>query len=100
MALRCLLNPWRFTLTADCQVPLPGSETSRGQFIRTKRRCSCICGGVEPDGLWAHAYPCVYWSVAGVWINALWLRWVLFGTDGALRLLAKKPDGAFVTYDM
>ncbi|EBQ8320293.1 hypothetical protein B2I93_13875 [Salmonella enterica] len=23
-----------------------------------------------------------------------------FGTDGALRLLAKKPDGAFVTYDM
>ncbi|SUH24751.1 Uncharacterised protein [Salmonella enterica subsp. enterica] len=23
-----------------------------------------------------------------------------FGTDGTLRLLAKKPDGAFVTYDM
>ncbi|KJT57117.1 hypothetical protein SEEH3712_23227, partial [Salmonella enterica subsp. enterica serovar Heidelberg str. 622737-12] len=39
-------------------------------------------------------------QLSGVWINALWLRGFFFGTDGALRLLAKKPDGAFVTYDM
>ncbi len=87
-------------MTADYQIPLPGSETSRGQFIRTKRRCSCICGGVEPDGLWAHAYPACIGQLPESGLMHYGSVGFFFGTDGALRLLAKKPDGAFVTYDM
>ncbi|EFP6375638.1 phage tail protein [Salmonella enterica] len=87
-------------MTADCQVATPGGEASIVKL-------SAIQDGVRAGELQLNRLGFKHMSIpvapSQLPESALELNssvGFFFGTDGALRLLAKKPDGTFTTYSM
>lgn len=87
-------------MTADCQVAIPGGEAS---IVRL----SAIQDGVRVGELQLNRLGFKHMSIPAspsqLPESALEFNssvGFFFGSDGALRLLAKKPDGTFVTYTL
>ncbi|MCR8603278.1 phage tail protein [Salmonella enterica subsp. enterica serovar Typhimurium] len=93
------INP-SLLMTADCQVVIPGGEAS---IVRL----SAIQDGVRVGELQLNRLGFKHMSipVSPTQLPESALEHnssvgFFFGADGALRLLAKKPDGTFVTYTL
>ncbi|AGF88193.1 tail spike protein [Salmonella phage FSL SP-058] len=87
-------------MTADCQVATPGGEASIVKL-------SAIQDGVRVGEMQLNRLGFKHMSipVASTQLPESALEYnssvgFFFGSDGVLRLLAKKPDGTFVTYTM
>lgn len=93
------INP-SLVMTADCQVALPGGEASIVKL-------SAIQGGVRVGELQLNRLGFKHMSipVASSQLPDSALEHnssigFFFGSDGVLRILAKKPDGTYVTYTL
>ncbi|EJY0635088.1 phage tail protein [Salmonella enterica subsp. enterica serovar Schwarzengrund] len=93
------INP-SLVLTADCQVASPGNEASIVKL-------SAIQNGARVGELQLNRLGFKHMSipVAESQLPESALEFnssigFFFGTDGVLRILAKKPDGTFVTYSL
>ena len=98
-AIRGTINP-SLLMTADCQVARPGDEAS---IVRL----SAIQEGVRVAEMQLNRLGYKHMSIpaASPQLPEAALEHnssvgFFFGSDGALRLLAKKPDGSCVTYDL
>lgn len=96
-AMGATINP-SLLMTADCQIALPGGEASIVHL-------SAIQDGVRVAEMQLNRLGFKHMSipVASSQLPESALEHnssvgFFFGSDGALRLLAKKPDGSYVTY--
>ncbi|EBK0848725.1 phage tail protein [Salmonella enterica] len=88
------------TLMADCQIPIAGKETSIVSLSARKDGVLTAAMELNREGFGHMSIPACIGQLPESGLMHYGSVGFFFGTDGALRILAKKPDGSYITYDL
>ncbi|EFR9438670.1 phage tail protein [Salmonella enterica] len=88
------------TLMADCQIPIAGKETSIVGLSARKDGVLTAAMELNREGFGHMSIPACIGQLPESGLMHYGSVGFFFGTDGALRILAKKPDGSYITYDL
>ncbi|EAQ1882144.1 phage tail protein [Salmonella enterica] len=88
------------TLMADCQIPIAGKETSIVSLSARKDGVLTAAMELNRMGFGHMSIPACIGQLPESGLMHYGSVGFFFGTDGALRILAKKPDGSYITYDL
>ncbi|EKJ5970932.1 TPA: tail spike protein [Salmonella enterica] len=98
-AMGSTINP-SLTLRADCQVPLPGNETSIVSLFAHKDGLPTAVTEWNLQGFGHMTIPACIGQLPESGLRHNGSVGFFFGTDGSLRILARKSDGSYATYDL
>ncbi|EGI0929100.1 phage tail protein [Salmonella enterica] len=98
-AMGSTINP-SLTLRADCQVPLPGNETSIVSLFAHKDGLPTAVTEWNLQGFGHMTIPACIGQLPESGLRHNGSVGFFFGTDGSLRILARKYDGSYATYDL
>ncbi|QMV34170.1 tailspike protein [Salmonella phage vB_SentM_sal1] len=87
-------------MTADCQVALPGGEASIVHLSAIQEGVRVAEMQLNRLGFKHMSIPAASSQLPESALEHNSSVGFFFGSDGALRLLAKKPDGSYVTYSL
>ncbi len=87
-------------LMADCQIPIAGKETSIVSLSARKDGALTVAMELNREGFGHMSIPACIGQLPESGLMHYGSVGFFFGTDGALRILAKKPDGSYITYDL
>ncbi|EAR2456924.1 tail spike protein [Salmonella enterica subsp. enterica serovar Schwarzengrund] len=88
------------TLMADCQIPIAGKETSIVSLSARKDGVLTAAMELNREGFGHMSIPVCIGQLPESGLMHYGSVGFFFGDDGALRILAKKPDGSYTTYDL
>ncbi|EOH7300947.1 tail spike protein [Salmonella enterica subsp. enterica serovar Bredeney] len=87
-------------LMADCQIPLPGKETSIVSLSAIKDGVPTAAMELNREGFGHMSIPACIGQLPESGLMHYGSVGFFFGTDGSLRILARNPDGTYKTYDL
>lgn len=87
-------------LMADCQIPLPGKETSIVGLSAIKDGVPTAAMELNREGFGHMSIPACTGQLPESGLMHYSSVGFFFGTDGSLRILARNPDGTYKTYDL
>ncbi|EDQ9769993.1 phage tail protein [Salmonella enterica subsp. salamae] len=87
-------------LMADCQIPLPGKETSIVSLSAIKDGVPTVAMELNREGFGHMSIPACIGQLPESGLMHYGSVGFFFGTDGSLRILARNPDGTYKTYDL
>ncbi|EAA4082171.1 phage tail protein [Salmonella enterica subsp. salamae] len=87
-------------LMADCQIPLPGKETSIVSLSAIKDGAPTAAMELNREGFGHMSIPACIGQLPESGLMHYGSVGFFFGTDGSLRILARNPDGTYKTYDL
>ncbi|EAV8726585.1 phage tail protein [Salmonella enterica] len=87
-------------LMADCQIPLPGKETSIVSLSAIKDGVPTAAMELNREGFRHMSIPACIGQLPESGLLHYGSVGFFFGTDGSLRILARNPDGTYKTYDL
>ncbi|EBG6462710.1 phage tail protein [Salmonella enterica] len=87
-------------LMADCQIPLPGKETSIVSLSAIKDGVPTAAMELNREGFGHMSIPACIGQLPESGLLHYGSVGFFFGTDGSLRILARNPDGTYKTYDL
>ncbi|HIC4593727.1 TPA: tail spike protein [Salmonella enterica subsp. enterica serovar Schwarzengrund] len=87
-------------LMADCQIPLPGKETSIVSLLAIKDGVPTAAMELNREGFGHMSIPACIGQLPESGLMHYGSVGFFFGTDGSLRILARNPDGTYKTYDL
>lgn len=93
------INP-SLTLTANCLIPLAGKETSLVGLSALKDGVPVAAMELNREGFGHMSIPACSGQLPESGLTHYGSVGFFFGTDGALRILARNPDGTYKTYDL
>ncbi|EAA4075267.1 hypothetical protein EBC44_22725 [Salmonella enterica subsp. enterica] len=98
-AMGSTINP-SLTLTANCLIPLAGKETSLVGLSALKDGVPVAAMELNREGFGHMSIPACSGQLPESGLTHYGSVGFFFGTDGALRILARNPDGTYKTYDL